>query len=86
LVSNILQKLFKLTGYNNRRIEARWIIRAEEASMKEVKVVVILKLPDHAPVQPWPRQTKVNPDYSAAIWSLLRDMQSQDNLPEAVES
>jgi hypothetical protein len=49
--------------------------------VKEVKVIVILELPDHAPVQPWPQEMKINPDYSAAIWSLLRDMQSQENRP-----
>jgi hypothetical protein len=50
--------------------------------VKEVKVIVILQLPEQAPVQPWPQQIKVNPDYSAAIWSLLRDMQRQENQPK----
>jgi hypothetical protein len=49
--------------------------------VKAVKVIVILHLPDHAPVQPWPQELKINPDYSAAIWSLLRDMQRQENRP-----
>jgi hypothetical protein len=52
--------------------------------VKEVKVIVILQLPEQAPVQPWPQQLKVNPDYSAAIWSLLRDMQRQENRPEVI--
>lgn len=58
------------------------VIDAEDTYMKEVKVTVILELPDDAPVQPWPGKMKVNPDYSAAIWSLLRDMQSQENRPK----
>jgi hypothetical protein len=52
--------------------------------VKEVKVIVILELPDQASVHPWPQELKVNPDYAAAIWSLLRDMQRQENRPEVI--
>lgn len=64
------------------------VIDAEDTYMKEVKLTVILKLPEDAPIQPWPEKVKVKPDYAAAIWSLLRDMQRQDKQPEdqSVES